>query len=63
VNKGIKKGQGVVAPALFLQTDESLAATVARVDQRGMRRWRCGSEDYQHEHLKPQYGGTDRHEP
>ena len=34
-----------------------------RRPQRGMRRWRCGSEDDQHEDLKPQYGGADRHEP
>ena len=29
----------------------------------GMRRWRCGSEDDQHEDLKPQHEGEDRHEP
>jgi hypothetical protein len=34
-----------------------------RRPKRGLRRWRCGSEDDQHEDLKPQYGGADRHEP
>jgi len=29
----------------------------------GMTRWRYGSVDDQHEDLKPQHGGEDRHEP
>ena len=42
--------------------DVGIHGTLRR-PKRGMTRWRCGSEDDQHEDLKPQHGGDDRHEP
>jgi hypothetical protein len=58
----------VIPPTSCTPCLPSCAATSAQcakfcIDpEKRMRRW-CGSEDDQHEDLKPQYGGNDHHEP